>query len=234
MSTPMNVAACIVRAAGLPLVTLWRFFTEYAEVDREGADLGLMALTSGAAITCTVKDGRTFHLERQGLFVVGTVVPLAETSPEREACLDAIGARMAKRFVPGGTVDAWLAPLPTSRLAEIVATPCVGWPERLNAELGRARLAAAGDRRDDMAAADPAHVAHSPYATGAVLAWASVSLARHCLAAGRPTQAMHCLRRFFPLAAGLPPEIEAHFAADLDRLFAEAQAGMQALANEVA
>lgn len=230
----MNVGSCFVRAPGVPLVTLWRFFTDYAEIDRAGMDLGLVALTAGAAITCTVKDGRTLHLAREGLFVVGSVVPLAETSPEREACLDAIGARMSKRFVPGGDVDTWLAPLPTATLTRIVATPCPGWPERLMAALGRARLLAVGDARDDGAEADPAHVAHTPRATGALMAWATCALARRYLAAGRPAEAMQSLRAFFRLCAGLPPEIEAHFAADLDRLHAEAQAGMRALADEVA
>ncbi|AWN35705.1 hypothetical protein [Methylobacterium radiodurans] len=136
-----GVSHCLVRIPDLTPVTLATFLAEHAVTDAHGRDIALDLLTHGAKVSVTLNDGRTVILERQGFFVVGTALP--EDCHEREACLSAIGHVMAGHFIPGGSVDVWLAPVSTFVLLGLMGRPCGQWRELLLAEVGRARGATA-------------------------------------------------------------------------------------------
>lgn len=217
----MNPALCLVRAPGVPLVTLATFLARHAVTDDDGRALALDVIAAGASFTCALTDGRTIILERRGPLIVGTALPADDAT--REACLDAIGSLMRDRYVPGGTVDLWLAPIPTDALAAIVAQPCTRWPELLLMAAGQSRAQALATEPQDLGAANMTHIVCTLTAEGTLMAWATCLQARAMIAAGQPARALDAIRAFTRLAQNIPPIVCARFSDQLDRLFAEAE-----------
>lgn len=227
-----GVAHCLVRVPDITPVTLATFLAEHTTSDDETRALAVQILAAGVKVSTALVDGRSVILERQGFFIVGTVLP--EDCHEREACLAAIGHVMAGHFIPGGSVDVWLAPVSTFALLGLMTKPCGRWREHLLTEVGRARGATARTLLEayplDATGLRPSH-----YAASARLAWATCALAREALAMGRPDVAKDALRPLGRALAEIPTALATRFVPRLDALYAQAEA-MQArqLSDEVA
>lgn len=219
-----GVSHCLVRVPDITPVTLATFLAEHAVTDGYGREIAVDLLAAGAKVSTSLADGRTVLLERQGFFIVGTVLP--EDCHEREACLAAIGHVMAGHFIPGGSVDVWLAPVSTFTLIGLMTRPCGMWRELLLAEVGRARGATARTVLEAYPVACTS-LGLSYHAASVRMAWGACAVARTALNEGCPTQAKDALRHLGRALAEIPAAVATHFVPRLDALYAEAEA-MQA------
>ncbi|APT31905.1 hypothetical protein MCBMB27_02614 [Methylobacterium phyllosphaerae] len=153
----------------------------------------------------------------------------------RARFLERLAANLRGARVPGGDLAAWVAPLPTAALVEVLLHPAGQTREILFAAVGTVRLSGRPVLDQDFMFGALDHVPLSDTAQGALMAWASCRLAREFLDAGMAAEAQRALIAVTrsihlwptPIARRFEPRIEALYAA------AEAMRARQ-LAQEVA
>lgn len=217
----IDVSNVPVDAPGVPRMGLRAYLDLGLGLTPWAVEAALGEIAAGRPVIVPGPAGASLFLERRGLYVSGALI--AKPDPAREGCLDAIGHRMRGRRLPGGSVDAWLAPLATPAIAEILLTAaCRRWPELLFAAVGLARGADRIDPAQDLYAGSRARIVQTEAAEAAMVGWASCLHARFALAAGDSDEALWALR--LARRAEDPAWIGARFAARLDALYAQAEA----------
>ncbi|QGY01508.1 hypothetical protein MMSR116_06010 [Methylobacterium mesophilicum SR1.6/6] len=159
------------------------------------------------------------------------------------AFMDALRVRFIARLaenlrgarVPGGDLVAWVAPLPTAALVEVLLHPPVHTREILFAAVGTARLRGICAYDQDLFAGATTNVPLGDVAGAALRAWASCRLAREHLDAGFAAEAQRVLIAATRRIDLWPTPVARHFEPWISDLYARAdQALARQLADEVA
>lgn len=217
-----DFAQRLVRIPGLPIRGLAVFLSEHTTCDAERCRYVSTALEAGIATVCTLRDGREIHLEWRAPFVIGTV--LAASNATRESYLAAIGAACAGRFIPGGSVDVWLAPLPTEALAVVLLHPRGRWREILFAALGHVRARGRSASVQDFSRSSRAGIDTGYFAECCAIAWSTCRLARNWIEQGQPAEAQALIVGTTRWIHEWPSRLVRHFEPRLEALYREAEA----------
>lgn len=144
----------------------------------------------------------------------------------RATYLTRIAIMLGGLRVPGGDVAAWLAPVHTAALAQILLWPSHRIAELLFVATGRARLAARGptDPVQDFYAGDRTNVASGLSAECAVMVWATLRLARLDCAIGNVDAARDELRDLTRRLQAWAPALAPRFAPRIAELAAQVEA----------
>ena len=139
------------------------------------------------------------------------------------------------RPVPGGDVTAWVAPVPTAALVEILLHP----PELTRAlvftAVGEARLRTVTAYGQDLFSGALDNVPLSDTAQASLMAWAACRLAREQLDAGFAAEAQRVLMNATRLIHEWPTPIARRFEPRIEALYASAdRMRSHQLAQEVA
>lgn len=159
------------------------------------------------------------------------------------AFMDALRVRFIARLtdnlrgarIPGGDLAAWVAPLPTAALVEILLCPREQTREILFAAVGTARLRGICAFDQDLFAGATTNVPINPTADAALMAWATCRLASQHIEAGLPAEAQRVLVAATRRIHLWPTPVAQHFEPWISDLYARAdQVLARQLADEVA
>ena len=155
--------------------------------------------------------------------------------PVRDSFLAFLSGVLEGARVPGGSVAAWLTPVPTRVLAVTLIKPPQCAREILFAAVGLARLGQRSEIDQNLFEGSEANVPCGPTAFAALMAWATCRQARELLDLGFAAEAQRALLSATRVADRWPPAIAARFEPQISALYAEADR-MRArhLADEVA
>lgn len=139
----------------------------------------------------------------------------------RAAYLARIADNLRGVRAPGGDLAAWLAPLPTAALAEVLIHPPARTAEILFAAIGMWRTQANAGLPQNLFDGAPDNIPRGPTADAALRAWATCRLAQSHLACGLPGDAQRALYAAArhvhlwptPIAQRFEPQIVALYAA---------------------
>lgn len=137
--------------------------------------------------------------------------------------------------VPGGCLAAWLMPLPTAALAEVLIHPSARTAEILFAAIGMWRTQTNAGLPQNLFEGAPDNIPSSPTAEAALMAWAACRLAGESLHCGLAVEAQRTLHHAVGLIHLWPTPIAKRFEPHIVALYAAAER-MRArqLAEEVA
>lgn len=149
--------------------------------------------------------------------------------------LERLAANLRGARVPGGDLTAWVAPLPTAALVEVLLRPAAETREILFAAVGAARLAGRPAIDQDLLFGALDHVPVGDTAEAALMAWASCRLAREYLDMGLAAEAQRALIAVTRSIHLWPTPIARRFEPRIEALYGVAEAmRTRQLADEVA
>lgn len=161
---------------------------------------------------------------------------VAYPSSLRAAYVARVSANLRNARVPGGDVAAWVAPLPTGVLAEILLHPRARTLELTFGALTYLRGAApAVHAHAAIEASAQDNLARGYFAETVRLAWGTLTGAREALDLGAPEVALRILLGLTRLLPDLPVAVARRFEPRIEALYAEATLMRERhLADEVA
>lgn len=155
--------------------------------------------------------------------------------PIRESFIAVLVGILEGTRIPGGSVAAWLAPVPTAVLAVTLIRPPDLARETLFAAVGLARLGQRSAIDQNLFEGSAANVPCGPTAYAALMAWAACRQARELLDLGFPEEAQRALLSATRLTERWPLPIAQRFLPQISALYAEAdRVRARHLSDEVA